>query len=106
MKVPISNNNPNQIKFWMLQEGLNCKQLEGKIQSIQRELKINNHKVDNGLNEHFIEVIISNFGKITSFMKLFWEQHKRLFTLSLSWAGYHPVIFRFYLSVAAKSLSV
>ena len=34
----------------MVQEGLKCKQLEEKLQSIQRELKINNHKVDHGLN--------------------------------------------------------
>ena len=41
----------------MLQEGLKCKQLEKKkntIYIIQRELQINNHKVGNGLNEAFI----------------------------------------------------
>ena len=39
----------------MLQEGLKCKQLEeNTIYVIQRELQINNHKVDNGLNEAVI----------------------------------------------------
>ena len=40
----------------MLQEGLKCKQLEEKntIYIIQRELQINNHKINNGLNEAFI----------------------------------------------------
>ena len=74
LKAPISNTNPNKIKLRMLQVGLKCKQLEEKIQSIQRELKINNHKVDNGLNEDFIEIISSNSGKMTPFTKLFWEQ--------------------------------
>ena len=38
----------------MLQVELKCKQIEEKQQSIQRELKINNQKVDNGLNEDFM----------------------------------------------------
>ena len=48
LKASISSTNPNKIKLWMLHVGLTCKQLEEKIQSIQRELKINNHKVDKG----------------------------------------------------------
>ena len=39
----------------MLQEGLKCKQLEeNTIYLIKRALQINNHKVDNGLNEAVI----------------------------------------------------
>ena len=39
----------------MLLEGLKCKQLkEGAMYIIQRELQINNRKVDNGLNEAII----------------------------------------------------
>ena len=64
---------------------------------------MNNHKADNGLSE----IISSNSGKKNSFMNLSCEQQqKRLFTSSFSWARYHPVIIRFYLSVAAKSPSV
>ena len=58
----------------MLQVELKCKQLDEKIQSIQTEIKINNHKVEIGLNEDFIEIISSNSGKMTPFTKLFWEQ--------------------------------
>ena len=79
----------------MQQVGLKCKPLEEKIQSIQRQLKINNHKVDNGLNEDFIEIISSNLGKRTPFTKLFWEQQKHLFILPSSWVCYHTVIIRF-----------
>ena len=67
LKDPISKTNPNKIKLQMLQEGLKCKQLEEKLQSTQRELKINNHNVDNGLNEDSIEIISSNSGKMTPF---------------------------------------
>ena len=52
---PIFNTNPNNIKLQMLLEGLKCKQLEeNTIYIIQRERQINNHKVDNGLNEAVI----------------------------------------------------
>ena len=40
------------------------------------------------------EIISSNSGKMTPFMKLSWE---RLFTSSSFWARYHPVIIRFCL---------
>ena len=66
----------------MLQKGLKCRQLKEKIQFIKRELKINNHKFGNGLNEEFIEIIVSTLGKMTPFMKLFREQKIRLFTSS------------------------
>ena len=91
----------------MLREGLKCKQLEeNAIYLIQREIQINNHKVDNGLKKPSSEIISSNSGKMTPFMKLSWEQQKRLFTSSSSWARYHPVIIRFCLSATAKSPSV
>ena len=52
IKSPIFNTNPNNIKLQMLLEGLKCKQLEeNTIYIIQRELQINNHKVDSGLNK-------------------------------------------------------
>ena len=77
----------------MLQVGLKCKQLKEKIQSIQRELKINNHRADNRLNED----ISSNSGKITTFTKLFWKQQKHLFTSPFSCVRYHTVIICVYM---------
>ena len=95
LKDPISNTNPNKLKLRMLQKGLKCKQPEEKLQSIQRELEINNDKVDHGLNKDFIEIVSSSSGKITPFRKLFWEKQKRLFTSPSSWVRYYPVIIRF-----------
>ena len=55
IESPIFSTNPNNIKLQMLQEGLKYKQLEeNTVYIIQRELQINNHKVDNGLNEAVI----------------------------------------------------
>ena len=55
IKSPIFNTNAKNIKLQMLLEGLKSKQLEeNTVYIIQRELQINNHKVDNGLNEAVI----------------------------------------------------
>ena len=49
---PIFSTNPNNIELQILHERLKCKQPEeNTFCIIQRELQINNHKVDNGLNE-------------------------------------------------------
>ena len=52
------------------------------------------------------DIISSNSGKMTSFMKLSWKQQKRLSTSSSSWARYHPMIIRICLSATAKLPSV
>ena len=73
LEDPISKLTLIKLNFECYRKGLKCKQLEENLQSIQRELKINNHKVDHGLNEDFVEIVSSNSGKITPFVKLFWE---------------------------------
>ena len=51
----------------MQQKRLKCKQLDGKMKSTQKELKINNNNVDNGLNEDFTEIISLGSGKMAPF---------------------------------------
>ena len=53
----------------MQQKRLKCKQLDEKMQSTQKELKINNNKVENGLNEDFTEIISSSSGKMNPFSR-------------------------------------
>ena len=67
------------------------------MQSTQSEVKINNKKVDNGLNEDLKEITSFNSGKMTPFTELFWKQQKRLFTLPSYWVCHHRVIIRFSL---------
>lgn len=43
----------------MQQEKLKCKQVAQKVQSTQKELKRNNHKVANGLNKDFTEIVLT-----------------------------------------------
>ena len=55
IETRIFSADPNNIKLQLLREGLKFEQLEkNTIYTIQRELEINNHKVDNGLNKAVI----------------------------------------------------
>ena len=79
--------------------------MKKKYNQYQREIKINNYKVDNGLNEDFIRIISSNSGKLTPFTKLFKEQQKCLFTSPSSWVRYHPAIIRFCLLICSSKIA-
>ena len=52
-----------------------------------------------------MQILDSADTKITPFIKLFWEEQRRLFNRSSSGLRYHPMIVRFCLSLAAKSPS-
>ena len=70
------------------------------------ELGKRNIEVDHELSNDFSKILNSaNDADITPFMKLFWEQQKKLFSSSSKGVRYHPMIIRFCLSLAAKSPS-
>lgn len=70
------------------------------------ELEKTNIEVDRELSNDFSKILNSaNDAEITPFMKLFWEQQKKLFSSSSKGVRYHPKIIRFCLSLAAKSPS-
>ena len=70
------------------------------------ELEKTNIEVDHELSNDFSKILNSaNDADITPFMKLFWEQQKKLFSSSSKGVRYHPMIIRFCLSLAAKSPS-
>ena len=70
------------------------------------ELEETNIEVDHELSNDFSKILnLANDADITPFMKLFWEQQKKLFSSSSKGVRYHPMIIRFCLSLAAKSPS-
>jgi len=70
------------------------------------ELEKANVEVDHELSNDFSKILNSaDDAEITPFMKLFWEQQKKLFSRSSTGVRYHPMIIRFCLSLAAKSPS-
>ena len=66
------------------------------------ELEKTNIEVDHELSNDFSKILNSaNDADITPFMKLFWEQQKKLLSSSSKGVRYHPMIIRFCLSLAA-----
>ena len=70
------------------------------MHSTLKDPKANNHKIDIGLNEDFIEIINCNLEKMAPFMMFFLRTIEALVYFVFFWARYYPM--RFYLSVAEK----
>lgn len=72
---------------------------------MRAELQKSSIAINNDLNNDFMQILASADTKITPFIKLFWEEQRRLFNGSSSGLGCHPMIVRFCLSLAAESPS-
>ena len=69
---------------------------------MQAELKKSNIEIDHELSDDFSR-ILGSAQNITSFMSLFWQEQKKLFSKSSTGVRFHPMIIRFCLPLAAKS---
>ena len=102
-KAPIYITNPQRIKLTLREQRLKCNQLQEEIYVMKNEINKNNYSIDNGLTQDFIRIISNSKYKMTPFMELFWQQQKNLLDVSSTGARFHPMIIRFYLSLALKS---
>ena len=104
--APVSKTHPEQIKFTLQKQRLKCAQLEQALSEMLAELQKSSMEIDNDLNNDFMQLLDSAHTKITPFMKLFSEEQRKLFNRSSSRMRYHPMIIRFCLSLAAKTLQM
>ena len=76
-------------------------------ESLRTELEKSNIEIDHELGNDFTKILSSaRDTEMTPFVKLFWEQQKKLFsTSSPTGVRNHPMITRFCLSLVAKSPS-
>ena len=106
INAPVSKTDPERIKLTLQGQRLRCAELERQLNEMRVELEKTNIEVDHELSNDFSKILNSaNDADITPFMKLFWEQQKKLFSSSSKGVRYHPMIIRFCLSLAAKSPS-
>ena len=105
LNAPVSKTHPERIKLTLQEQRLKCAQLEQALSEMRAELQKSSMEINNDLNNDFMQILNSAGTKITPFMKLFWEEQKKLFNRSSSGVRYHPMIIRFCLSLAAKSPS-
>ena len=79
-------------------------ELEQQLNDMKAELQKSNIQIDHKLSNDFTR-IIGSAKQVTPFMKLIWQEQKKLFLRSSTGVGYHPMIIRICLSLAAKSPS-
>ncbi len=71
---------------------------------MRNELHKNTVLIDNELGKDFSAIINeSQESDMTPFMKLFWQEQKKLFSHSMKGQRYHPMVIRFCLSLQSKS---
>ena len=105
MNAPVSKTDPERIKLTLQEQRLKCAQLEQALFEMRVELEKSSMEIDNELSNDFVKILDSADTKITQFMKLFWQEQRKLSTRSTTGVRYHPMIIRFCLSLAAKSPS-
>lgn len=100
VNAPVSKTDPERIKLTLQGQRLRCAELERQLNEMCVELEKTN--MNHELRNDFSKILNSaNDTDITPFMKLFWEQKKKLFSSSSKGVRYHPMIIRFCLSLAA-----
>ena len=104
LNAPIATTHPEKLKLTIQGQRLKCSQLEAELDKMRTELQKNTVLVDNELGKDFSSIINeSQDSDMTPFMKLFWQEQKKLFSHSIKGQRYHPMIIRFCLSLQSKS---
>ena len=97
LHAPVSKTTPERLKVTLQGQRLTCSQFE--------ELAVNSVEIDKEFSADFVSILDRNDVEMTPFMKLFWGEQKKMFSVSSKGARYHPMIIRFCLSVQSKSSS-
>ena len=84
---------------------LECKELEGRLQNLERNIETNGLGISESTEKDILKIMAGkNLGE-NPHMKFFWEQQMKLLQTSKKGRRYHPQIIRFSLSLHAKSAS-
>ena len=59
---------------------------------MRNELSANSVAADSELNSDFMSILDSEDCEMTPFMKLFWQEQKKMFLVSEHGTRYHPMI--------------
>ncbi|XP_012566352.2 uncharacterized protein LOC105850424 [Hydra vulgaris] len=104
-KAPLSKTNPVRVLLALKQERLRCAQLTSDLEKINFQIDSKGITIDDGFVDDLNQIMSSNYEKATPFMKLFWDQQKKMCNKNFGSIKYHPMIIRFCLSLASKSAS-
>lgn len=111
--APLPKTNYERVDLALKQNRLQCSQLEAKSKKMKQEIENEYVPLDREINEDILKIMDENFtiyqdqasDQATPFMKLFWDQQQKIFSSKEKPLCYHPMIIRFSVSLAAKSVS-
>ena len=106
LNVSLSKTNPSHVNLALKEQGRKCTEVEKKISKMQEQINLLRVEVNPVLKDHIHELIEHNLEVVSPFMELFWKEQKKYLSIKPKAKKYHPMIIRFFLSLAAKSLSV
>ena len=104
-KAPVSLTSAKRLKLTLQAQRLQCRKLQERVKEMEFEIQKNSFEVKTELSHDLLTLISKNQQSMSPFMKLFWEQQQQNTSRSPTGHRYHPMIIRWYLSIASKSAS-
>ena len=101
--APLSGSSKTRLVATVQQQWLVCKELEGRIAELEKEIKTNSIPIDETMEKDILAILADSGEEFTPHMKVFWEQQRRLVAMPKFGRRYHPHVIRFCLSIHAKS---
>ena len=101
--APLSGSSKARLVATVQKQRLVCKELEGRIAELEKEIKTNSIPIDETMEKDILAILADSGEEVTPHMKVFWEQQRKLLAAPKFGRRYHPHIIRFCLSVHAKS---
>ena len=101
--APLSGSSKARLVATVQQQRLVCKELEGRIAELEKEIERNSIPIDETMEKDILAILADSGEEVTPHMKVFWEQQRILVAMPKFGRRYHPHVIRFCLSVHAKS---
>ena len=101
--APLSGSSKTRLVATVQQQRLVCKELEGRIAELEKEIKTNSIPIDETMKKDILVILADSGEEVTPHMKVFWEQQRRLVAMPKFGRRYRPHCIRFCLSIHAKS---
>ena len=109
--APLTSSSTQRLAVTVKQNRQETKKLSDENELLRAQIAYMRNEIDrssvlisdNGFADDVCQIMDNS--KITPFMKLFWDEQKKLFGKSKNSVKFHPMIIRYCLSLAAKSPS-
>ena len=102
-KAPLAACGPAKLRATVRTERLHSKELEERLQALEKKIKANGVHVDEAIDKDILQIMSNQNLDATPHMKFFWEQQVKLLQSNKHGRRYHPQVIRFALSLHAKS---